>query len=683
VNHMSDELIEPMIHRYLEGDCPPEVVEELRAAMDADPAVARLLFKRAGELNDLIDVLREEQGAAVEPAVLPEPEPRLRAPGVLWQRWLALAASLTLVAGGVWWFSQPQAGALELRVAEVRGTVSGFRVQGSGGPEFGVTESPSHRVAKAGEGANTQRPTPNAQQPSGEAGSTLATRHSTLKIGDILRPGDGIDVGANGYVKLVYPDRTQVELQQNTRLRVTLGEGENKKAKRLALDGGKMVCSAVLQKKAFEIQTRHAVSRVVGTRFRLGVTEAASRLAVQEGKMALIQGEKSLLVSAGESAVATEQGMEMVRDVVYAWGQNQYGQLGNGTMNDSPNPVLVPGLDRVVAVAAGNSHTVALKDDGSVWAWGNNRWGQLGNGTTNASLLPILVAGINDITAIAVGGTYAMALNADGTVWAWGANHAGQLGNGTINDSLRPMQVKLPDGSSFSGVRALAAGLGHAVALKGDGSVWTWGLNDQSQIRGGSNKYYGNPVSVKLLDGTALTDCLAIAAGGRHTLALRADRTVWAWGDNNEGQLGDGHAYCVSSIPVQVKAFDGTCLSNVTALAAGLSHTVALKTDGTVWGWGSYGATYSGVTRSTVTAEPMTAPDGAAVFDALAIATSLRRTLVLKKDGTVWGCGYKMERGTGAEQSSLVQVVWPDGSGVQKIIAIAAGDSYSVAIREE
>jgi alpha-tubulin suppressor-like RCC1 family protein len=474
-----------------------------------------------------------------------------------------------------------------------------------------------------------------------------------------------------------------VELRQNTRLRVTLGEGENKDAKRLALDGGKFVCSAVPQKKWFDVKTPHAVVRVVGTRFSLDVTEADSKLGVQEGKVELIQSEKSLLVSAGQTAVATTTDMTLVRDVVYAWGQNQYGQLGNGTTNDCPNPVPVPGLDGVVAVAAGNSHTVALKDDGSVWAWGNNRWGQLGDGTTNASLLPLLVAGLNDITAIAVGGTFAMALNADGSVWAWGANHAGQLGNGTIKDSLRPMQVKLPDGSSFSGVRALAAGLGHAVALKGDGSVWTWGLNGQSQISGGSNKYYGNPVPVKLPDGTALTDCLAIAAGGRHTLALRADRTVWAWGDNNGGQLGDGHAYCVSSIPVQVKAFDGTCLSNVTALAAGLSHTVALKTDGTVWGWGSYGATYSGVTRSTVTAAPMTAPDGSAVFDALAIAASLRRTLVLKKDGTVWGCGYKMERGTGAEQSSLVQVVWPDGSGVQKSIAIAAGDAHSVAIREE
>jgi alpha-tubulin suppressor-like RCC1 family protein len=352
-------------------------------------------------------------------------------------------------------------------------------------------------------------------------------------------------------------------------------------------------------------------------------------------------------------------------------------------MNDCPNPVPVPGLDGAVAVAAGKDHTVALKDDGSVWAWGNNRWGQLGDGTTNASLLPILMAGLNDITAITVGGHFAMALNADGTVWVWGANHAGQLGNGTTNDSLRPMQVMLPDGSSFSGVRALAAGLSHAVALKGDGSVWTWGLNGQRQTSGGSKKYYCNPVPVKLPNGTALTDCLAIAAGGRHTLALRADRTVWAWGDNDLGQLGDGHANCVSAIPVQVKAFDGTCLSNVTALAAGLTHTVALKADGTVWGWGSYGSGNAGVMRRTVTAAPMTPPDGAAVSDALAIAASFISTLVLKKDGTVWGCGYQRQIGTRDEQSRLEQVVWRDGSGIQKVIAIAAGSAHSVAIRDE
>ncbi len=653
-----DNSFDTLLAEFLDGDAGPDTVARLCDLLKNSPEL-QSRFREEIRMHTLMREIGMEAIAGQGKAWMANRTDSNR------RRWfahtglLALAASLAVVAGGVWWLSQRPDASQELRVAEVRG--SGVRSQGSGVRSQAVaTESPRHPVTES-----------------------KATSHKPLRVGDVLRPGDGVEVGADGYAKLAYPDGTQIDLHGSTRLRVTLGEGENKDAKRLALDGGRMVCEAAAQRKALEIQTRQAVSRVVGTRFSLGVTEAVSRLAVMEGKVELIQGEKSLLVGTGKAAIATATGMEMVRDVVYVWGQNQYGQLGNGTTNDCPNPVPVPGLDGVVAVAAGNSHTVALKDDGSVWAWGDNRWGQLGNGTTNASQVPILVAGLNDITAITVGGTFAMALNADGTVWAWGANHAGQLGNGTINDSLRPMQVRLPDGSSFSGVRALAAGLGHAVALKGNGSVWTWGLNDQRQISGGSNKYYCNPVPVKRPDGTALTDCLAIAAGGRHTLALRADRTVWAWGDNNGGQLGDGHAYCVSSIPVQVKAFDGTYLSNVTALAAGLSQTVALKTDGTVWGWGSYGATYSGITRSTVTAAPMTAPDGAAVSDALAIATSLRRTLVLKKDGTVWGCGYKMERGAGAEQSSLVQVVWPDGSGVQKIIAVAAGNAHSVAIREE
>jgi alpha-tubulin suppressor-like RCC1 family protein/ferric-dicitrate binding protein FerR (iron transport regulator) len=603
-------------------------------------------------------------------------------------RLLALAASLTVVAGGVWWVSQPQAGSLELRVVEVRGTVSGFRVQGSGGPASGVIESPSHQVAKTGEGMNAQQPTPNAQHPSGDAGATLDTRHATLRVGDVLRPGDGVEVGANGYAKLVYPDRTQVELQQNTRLRVTLGEGENKDAKRLALDGGKFVCSAVPQKKWFDVKTPHAVVRVVGTRFSLGVTEAESRLMVQEGKVALIQGEKSLLVSAGESATATEQGMEMVRDVVYAWGRNNSGQLGNGTTNDSPNPVPVPGLDGVMAVAGGLfGRTVALKSDGTVWTWGGNSVGQLGDGTTTDRLMAGPVPGLSGIVAIAAGGGFTVALKNDGQVFAWGWNSYGQLGEGSTNNRAIPVPVP-----GLSDVMAIAAGDSHTVALKNDQTVWAWGRNDFGELGAGTR---GNnrlvPVQVKMADGTPLGGVRAIAAGNKYTVALKSDGTVWVWG----GGIGEapGSSRGDRLTPMPVKLADGSQLSGIIAVAAGLTYTVALKADGTVWGWGGNqrGELGSGV-RTSREIFPVQAKlsDGSPLSGITAIATGRRHTLARKDDGTLWAWGANSSGQLGdgtvtksGGKSTPVQVKKQDGTPLGGIIAIAAGESHTVAVGGE
>ncbi len=202
---------------------------------------------------------------------------------------LAAAASLVVVAGGVWWVSR-QAGAptgdgVELRVVEVRG--SGVRSQGSGvRGQAGVTESPSHPVTES-----------------------MATSHKPLRAGDILRPGDGVEVGADGYAKLVYPDRTQVELRQNTRLRVTLGTGADKDAKRLALDDGLLICSVAPQKKPFLLETAHAVAEVVGTSFSLADNRVQTTLAVEDGRVDLHQKDQRLEVSAGETAVADAAGM--------------------------------------------------------------------------------------------------------------------------------------------------------------------------------------------------------------------------------------------------------------------------------------------------------------------------------------------------------------------------------------
>ena len=272
---------------------------------------------------------------------------------------------------------------------------------------------------------------------------------------------------------------------------------------------------------------------------------------------------------------------------VYAWGWNQFGQLGDGTMTDRTTPVQVSGLSGVTAISAGGNHSLALKSDGTVWAWGWNSFGQLGDGTiTTNRLTPVQVSGLSGITAIAAGGEHSLALKQDGTVWAWGNNSFGQLGDGTTLYRPTPVQV-----SNLSGITAIEAGDVHSLALKQDSTVWAWGDNSFGQLGDGTTTERHTPVQV-----SGLTGATAIATGRGYSLALKQDGTVWAWGVNTTGALGEGPvwawAYNVAGqlgdgtlierhTPVQVKG-----LTNITAIEAGTVHSLALKQDGTVWAWG-------------------------------------------------------------------------------------------------
>ena len=262
----------------------------------------------------------------------------------------------------------------------------------------------------------------------------------------------------------------------------------------------------------------------------------------------------------------------------WTWGQNLYGQLGDGTFVNKTSPVQVVGLTGVIAVAAGGeTHTLALKSDGTVWAWGPNNFGQLGDGTSGIAAsknTPVKVIGLSDVAAIAGGGYHSLALKSDGTVWAWGFNVYGQIGNGTTGTAVSaPVQVK-----GLTGVVAVAGGYDHSLALKSDGTVWSWGHNNVGQLGidiSGAGTDKSSPMQVKNLSGVT-----AIASGYYHSLAVKSDGTVRAWGYNLRGQLGDSTNSDKSS-PVQVNN-----LINVSAITAGMEHSIALKNDGTVWSWG-------------------------------------------------------------------------------------------------
>jgi len=285
----------------------------------------------------------------------------------------------------------------------------------------------------------------------------------------------------------------------------------------------------------------------------------------------------------------------------WCWGGNAYGQLGKGDRENAPSPVAVRGPDGVgvlsnlVAVAAGGLHTVALQGDGSVWAWGRGNSGQLGGtNRTAVQTTPARVRGpegrgwLDGIRAIAAGRACTVALASDGTVWSWGANGNGQLGDGTKNDRHAPVQVVGPDGSgALTGIVAVAASPlsgDLTAALGADGTVWTWGANDAGQL-GDGTRPDGRDKPGRVVgpggDGI-LTGIVAVAVSGTHALALGADGALWAWGDNRFGQLGDGTTVN-RSFPVRVQLAAG----RFGGLAAGARHSIAIRADGTPAAWGN------------------------------------------------------------------------------------------------
>jgi alpha-tubulin suppressor-like RCC1 family protein len=312
---------------------------------------------------------------------------------------------------------------------------------------------------------------------------------------------------------------------------------------------------------------------------------------------------------------------------VKAFGENATGQLGDGTSTDQSTPVTVNGLTGIVAVSAGGdqleAHSVALKSNGTVWAWGSNLYGGLGNGTTTNSNAPVQALGLTNVIAIAAGGWHTVALKSDSTVWVWGWNEDGQLGDGTIVNKSTPQQV-----SGLSGVVAIAAGTYHVLALKADGTVWAWGDNVSGQIgNGNTGTDQTTPVQV-----SGLTNVVKITAGRFFSLAIKSDGTVWTWGENLYGQLGNGTT-TDSNVPVQVSGLSGVTSA---VAATGAFHCMAVKNDNTVWAWGRN--TYGNLGDNTV-ANKSTPVQMLGISDVQGMAAGTNFSLVYKTDGTVWGCG--------------------------------------------
>ena len=259
---------------------------------------------------------------------------------------------------------------------------------------------------------------------------------------------------------------------------------------------------------------------------------------------------------------------------VKCWGDNEDGQLGDGTTSRSSVPVDVVGLGSgVTAIAAHTRNTCALTTSGGVKCWGNNESGQLGNNTDTSSSTPVGVIGMKTgVTAISVGPFNVCALTKEGGVKCWGGNDFGQLGNGSTTGSPKPVDVS----GLTTGVTAIAVAFGHTCALTTGGGVKCWGENSKGQLGKGTTTGSSVPVNV-----SGLTSGVTAIAVGGHACVLTISGGIKCWGENNYGELGNGTT-TDSSVPVDVAGLG----SGVTAIAAHYYDSCALLSDGEIKCWG-------------------------------------------------------------------------------------------------
>ncbi|MEX2238630.1 MAG: hypothetical protein WEB00_13970 [Dehalococcoidia bacterium] len=404
--------------------------------------------------------------------------------------------------------------------------------------------------------------------------------------------------------------------------------------------------------------------------------------AAQEGELPRLQG-----------GITTTPGEAM------AWGRDAEGQVGNDTCFAGGNPgaevichapvIVHPGdglTKEVVAISAGgvsasDGHTLAVLDDGSVWAWGNDDFGQLGDGGTFSNRSrPVQVAGLTDVVAVAAGGRHSLALKSNGTVVAWGSDVDGQLGNGGSSaNQVSPVPVSGIGGPIQSDIIEIAAGGSHSLALRANGNVYAWGKDDNGQLgEGAGSDDQQAPVTV-----TGLSNVKSIAAGFIHSLALEGNK-VAAWGDDTSGQLGNGTTTTADQHSF-VFVTTGIIGNFLTEVAAGKSHSLA-RGGGDVWAWGSDGL---GQLGNDTTLSSRNVPTAVQLADSMFIsdiAAGGDTSFALDKGGALraWGSDNSGQLGEGLDNPpsfAPIPITVSGSAGVGGVTGIAAGEGHAVAVR--
>ena len=377
-------------------------------------------------------------------------------------------------------------------------------------------------------------------------------------------------------------------------------------------------------------------------------------------------------ISTGESFGQTE--LLGSNGLLYTWGDARYGVLGNGTYQtdaldaDVLSPTVISSGVKWKDISVGYQHMIALKLDGTLWSWGLNTNGQLGKGTTtnnNANGTPAQIGSDSDWIYISAGDYHNLAIKSNGTLWTWGAGLYGRLGVGDTTSRTSPTQI-----GSDTNWSSVSGGQFHTVAIKSNGTLWAWGYNVNGRLGDGTTTQRNSPVQIG-----SDTSWMKVSAGDSHTIALKNNGTLWAWGWNNYGQLGDGTTIQKTS-PIQI----GTD-TDWKQIYAGDLYTFAIKNNGTLWAWGrnNYGVFGNGTTTDSLVPIQIGSDTNWRLIEGRDLST-----FAIKTDGTLWAAGYdngESPLGLGVFQNTNVLTFTQIGTDTDWLLISGGGQGQAAAIK--